>query len=328
MSNSNSALASLTATYTDSEGEDGNEEDELNQGSVSTPTSNVNSVNSRTNSPVPSAVNLVAGSVAQLVSYHDDTVISDEEGHETLNNNNNTAAAGGGGNNTSRDTLATSGGVGGGITDGTSTAAAAAAALAATAAATSAATHVIEQEPVSEDGIQLPPEPAGRCSVELQDKIARLHEKMLKDGLDMNYVIQQRKDFRNPSIYEKLIQFCGINELGTNYPPHLYDPLRWGKESLYEELARVQKQEMDRREKERKSKVEVVSGTRRPGSGAEEEAKRRKSKWDQPGGTAVPLGTQALKPAGLVQATLTSSATGTKGTVISAFGSLPRKPKM
>lgn len=324
MSNSNSALASLTATYTDSEGEDGNDEDELNQGSVSTPTSNVNSVNSRTNSPVPSAVNLVAGGVAQLVSYHDDTVISDEEGGAGDNNNTTAAAAAGSDNNSSRDN---SGGV---VADGTAAAsAAAAAALAATAAATSAAAaHVLEQEPISDDGIQLPPEPAGRCAVELQDKIARLHEKMLKDGLDMNYVIQQRKDFRNPSIYEKLIQFCGINELGTNYPPHLYDPLRWGKESLYEELARVQKQEMDRREKERKTKVEVVSGTRRPGSGAEEEAKRRKSKWDQPGGTGVPLGTQALKPAGLVQATLTSSATGTKGTVISAFGSLPRKPKI
>ncbi|GLV40678.1 uncharacterized protein CBL_04481 [Carabus blaptoides fortunei] len=293
MSNSNGALASLTATYTDSEGEDGNEEDELNQGSVSTPTSN--SVNSRTNSPVPSAVNLVAGSVAQLVSYHDDTVISDDETHDNTHvmNNNNTSNTG--------ETLVNSG-----AGDGTAS-----------------------SEPITDDGIQLPPEPAGRCSVELQEKIARLHGKMLKDGLDMNYVIQQRKDFRNPSIYEKLIQFCGINELGTNYPPHLYDPLRWGKESLYEELARVQKQEMDRREKERKTKVEVVSGTRRPGSGAEEEAKRRKSKWDQPGGTGVSLtGTQALKPAGLVQATLTSSATGTKGTVISAFGSLPRKPKI
>jgi type IV pilus biogenesis protein CpaD/CtpE len=97
---------------------------------------------------------------------------------------------------------------------------------------------------------------------------------------------------------------------------------------------------MDRREKERKdkTKVEFVSGTaKRPGSGsgAEDDAKRRKSKWDQVG-TMVAAnmagGAQAghiLKPAGLLQQpSLTTSVTGTKGTVISAFGSLPKKPRI
>lgn len=111
---------------------------------------------------------------------------------------------------------------------------------------------------VDEEDI-LPPEPKGRCSKELQEKIARLHEKMEKDGMDMNYLIQKRKDFRNPSIYEKLLQFCNINELGTNYPPHLYDPLRWGKESFYEELGRLQKEDMEKRQKERKEKTKVSS---------------------------------------------------------------------
>lgn len=73
-----SALASLTATYTDSEGEDGVEDDEPNQGSVSTPVSPT--VTSRTSSPIPSTVNLVSANMAQLVSYHDDTVLSDDEG--------------------------------------------------------------------------------------------------------------------------------------------------------------------------------------------------------------------------------------------------------
>lgn len=55
-----------------------------------------------------------------------------------------------------------------------------------------------------------------------------MHDKM-KSGMDMNKLIQERKEFRNPSIYEKLIQYCDINELGTNYPPEIYDPLQWGK---------------------------------------------------------------------------------------------------
>ncbi len=36
---------------------------------------------------------------------------------------------------------------------------------------------------------------------------------------------------------------------GTNFPPELYDGHLFGKESYYDELAKVQKAEMDRREK-------------------------------------------------------------------------------
>ncbi|KAJ9598499.1 hypothetical protein L9F63_010819 [Diploptera punctata] len=278
MSSQSLALASLTATYTDSEGEEDGVE-ELNEklaNDDSSVTSNIATPPVQTLPP-------------RLVSYHDDTVISDDEG--VL------------GEATEQDKQKSSG-----------------------------------TEGELPDGVRLPPEPTGLCSNLLQEKITRLYEKMESNGLDMNHVIQQRKDFRNPSIYEKLIQFCSINEFGTNYPAQVYDPLRWGKESYYEELARVQKAEMDRREKERKdkTKVEFMSGTKRPGSGsgAEDDAKRRKSKWDQVGttGTTNIAGSgqagHILKPAGLLQQpSLTSSVTGTKGTVISAFGSLPKKPR-
>lgn len=182
----------------------------------------------------------------------------------------------------------------------------------------------------------LPPEPKGKCAPELQDKISLLYEKMRHSHMDMNRVIQERKEFRNPSIYEKLIQFCDINEFGTNYPPEIYDPLQWGPESFYEELAKAQRLEMDRREKEKKenSKVELALATAKK---VEEEAKRRKSKWDQAGpsaaaaGNAAPTitvatGTSAKAGGGGVA--LTTNITGTKGTVISAFGSLPKKPKV
>nr|CAI5857171.1 unnamed protein product [Callosobruchus analis] len=178
-----------------------------------------------------------------------------------------------------------------------------------------------DQDSMDEDGVTLPPEPPGHCSAELQDKITKLYEKMQTQQLDMNALIQKRKDFRNPSIYEKLIQFCDLNELGTNYPPSIYDPLKWDKESYYEELAKIQKQEMDKREKEKKTKIEVMSGTKKS-----EDDKKRKSKWDQPGGGGS-LAMPPVKPAGVLQPALTTSATGTKGTVISAFGSLPKKPR-
>lgn len=164
-----SILASLTATYTDSEGEE-EEDDKETAGEVTlnTPiTSPERSNSSKPSSPVQVRV---TSKVAKLVSYHDDTVVSDDEG-ETLD---------------AKNTLL-----------------------------------ILENEPANleedfleDDDVNLPPEPPGSCSIELQEKIQKLHERMQNEALDMNAVIQQRKDFRNPSIYEKLIQFCSINESG------------------------------------------------------------------------------------------------------------------
>lgn len=124
-------------------------------------------------------------------------------------------------------------------------------------------------------GFSLPPEPKGKHpSPELVEKIQNLYEKIETQGMDMNRVIQHRKEFRNPSIYEKLIQFCDINELGTNYPPELYDPLCWGPESYYDVLNTAQIEEMNKRRKDRKDKdkIEQVSALARK---VEEEAKKR-----------------------------------------------------
>ncbi len=103
----------------------------------------------------------------------------------------------------------------------------------------------------------LPPEPTGKCPPEMQEKISGFFDK-IRTGQDLNKKLQNNKAFRNPSIYEKLIEFCNVNELGTNYPPHIYDPFRWGKESYYDELAQVQKAEMEKREKEKKEKKKVT----------------------------------------------------------------------
>lgn len=65
----------------------------------------------------------------------------------------------------------------------------------------------------------LPPEPTGKCPPELQEKITKMYENMRSRNINMNSSIQQRKQFRNPSIYEKLIEHLDIAETGTNYPP-------------------------------------------------------------------------------------------------------------
>lgn len=283
------ALASLTATYTDSEGEESIEDEQQSPDKdqltapLSAPTSPRNTGESSKPASAPVSPR------PRLVSYFDDTMVSDEDQLSPPPENQDDMRR------LSMDT----------DTD-----------------------EAVPRSDLddSQDGVTIPPEPAGKCPKELQETIAKFYSRMQTDGLDMNKIIQDKKNFRNPSIYEKLIQFCDINELDTNYPPEIYDPLKWGKESYYEELARVQKVEMDRREKEKKeklAKIDFITGVKKPES---DDEKKRKSKWDQ---AAPNVGAKpTIKQPGLVQQPLTSSATGTKGTVISAFGSLPKKPKI
>ncbi|XP_048870139.1 SAP30-binding protein [Brienomyrus brachyistius] len=194
---------------------------------------------------------------------------------------------------------------------------------------------------MSPDEIRIPPEPPGRCSSHLQEKIQKLYERKLHGNFDTNFHIQNKKEFRNPSIYEKLIQFCSIDELGTNYPKDMFDPHGWSEDSYYEALAKAQKVEMDKLEKAKKerTKIEFVTGTKKgtttsaasttnTTSTAATDAQKRKSKWD----SAVPvtlaqpalLTTTATLP-GVVSVTTTAS--GTKTTVISAVGTILKKAK-
>ncbi|CAG2234319.1 SAP30-binding protein-like [Mytilus galloprovincialis] len=180
------------------------------------------------------------------------------------------------------------------------------------------------------DEIEIPPAPPGKCPAKLQDKISGLFEKMRK-GLDMNDKIQRRKDFRNPSIYEKLIEFIGIDEKGSNYPAEVFDPHAWGKESFYDQLDKAQKVEMEKREKERKdrTKVEFVTGTKRPQSSTDVTSgddKKRKTKWDnQP--TSNVTGSRGGLPGVINPNVVSGSASGTKSTVIPATGNITKKTK-
>ncbi|XP_055917869.1 SAP30-binding protein [Eupeodes corollae] len=293
---SKSALASLTAQYTDSENEDDNQDD----GSSDSQNSNSSQVQippPKQPTPVPTPEKPKRPNKAlRLVSYQDDTIVSDDE--ETESEDDSEVA----------------------IVESKKEEKKPAPVSEESKMDVDAEEASLSKSPQKDNkvdkyahyGFSLPPEPKGKPTVELVEKIRHLYDKMETSNMDMNRIIQERKDFRNPSIYEKLISFCDINEFGTNYPPEMYDPLQWGHESFYEELAKAQKIEMTKRQKEKKDsdKIEQATAAARK---VEEEAKKRKSKWDQP----APVKT--APPA------LTTTVTGTKGTVISAFGSLPKK---
>jgi len=323
MDKNSTALASLTATYTDSDlsDEDGEVEEHGYESNSNKPNDDVSPFKqpsdllgpeSKNNSPVVLSTSLpdkkkeeqkpasAAKTFSQLVSYNVD-VDKEEEGYSPSSDYD-------------MDTL---------VFDDSDKA---------PCDETSLSRSVLNMAP---DDIKLPPEPQGRCSNNLQEKIARYNQKKLREGLDMNSIIQKKKGFRNPSIYEKLISYCGIDELGTNYPPEIYDPHMWGPQSYYEELAKVQMAEINKRAKE-KTKVEFVSGTaKKPTDGAAattDETKKRKSKWDMGAGNhplpiPVMIKPSSLMPAAPGVVTVTTTASGNKPTVISAFGTISKKPK-
>ena len=155
------------------------------------------------------------------------------------------------------------------------------------------------------EGGKLPPEPKELCESRIQESVNKAWKRKRDNpNYDMNAIIQMKKGFRNPSIYEKLIEFCGIDEHGTNFPKDLYDGHLFGKESYYDELSKVQKIDMDRREKAAKERNVKMANEQK------KEEPKRKSKWDQVGPSSVPV----------VRATGPTSASKT----IPAFGALKK----
>lgn len=173
----------------------------------------------------------------------------------------------------------------------------------------------------SVDEIQIPLPTKRKCSDDLQNRIEGFVEKV-RLGSDYNKSIQKRKAMRNPSIYEKMISYCKINEMATNYPKQIYDPEPFlGELSYYEELSRLQKEEVDKRERERKETNKSDTSKRLTGQAGS--ANEKKTKWDSVPSTAnVATNSAALaaaisKAQNLVQAN--------KPTVISAFGTINKK---
>jgi len=174
----------------------------------------------------------------------------------------------------------------------------------------SATALAVKLKGMSQEELYLPPDPEGRCSIQLQDKMKRLYEKKIKEGENLNKAIQSRKDFRNPSIYDKLILYLGIEERGTNFAKADFNPSSWRKVPDYEDLARAQREDVAKRERERKTKVEFVTGTvKKPSSNTTSTSSEpaKKSKWDNPSSDDKAHSTNVSNPS-------------TKTTIISAVG--------
>jgi len=168
----------------------------------------------------------------------------------------------------------------------------------------------------SADEIQIPFPTKRKCPDDLQNKISISYEKV-KMGADFNEAIQKRKDLRNPSIYEKLIDYCQIDEMATNYPKEIYDPEPFLQPlSYYEELSRLQREDIEKREREVREAGKVETNKKSATSSSSGNEKR--TKWD----SAAPNAFSSAALAALSKAQMLQI---NKPKVISAFGTANKK---
>jgi len=135
----------------------------------------------------------------------------------------------------------------------------------------------------------LPPVPQGECDANVLGKIKKFYE-MKKEGKSINESLRQSKAFRNPDILEKLVVFVNINEIGSNYPTHLWNPSAYRPEDFYDAIAAEQRRMEERREQEKttRTQVEFVSPTAArpsvsssdPKKSTDKDSSKKKSKWD------------------------------------------------
>lgn len=144
----------------------------------------------------------------------------------------------------------------------------------------------------------------GECNPAVQKRVEEAYAKLVDERQSGNYRswndrIQSLKAFRNPSIYEKLLDYIGIDEKGSNFETTC---ALFNRESFYDELARVQQEEIERlaaQQKAQRTKVEFVSkrptalaGTNSQSAGntnvnvrvasSTEAQPTKRSKWDAP----------------------------------------------
>ncbi|VDK86893.1 unnamed protein product [Litomosoides sigmodontis] len=100
----------------------------------------------------------------------------------------------------------------------------------------------IHDEPME---IRLPPSPTTKCSTELEARFRGFFEKKAQ-GADLNALIQKRRDFKNPSMYEKLIEKFEVDELGSNFAPSVFDPHGFTKDCFYDQISILQKEAMEK----------------------------------------------------------------------------------
>ncbi|KAG2444532.1 hypothetical protein HXX76_001278 [Chlamydomonas incerta] len=99
------------------------------------------------------------------------------------------------------------------------------------------------------------------CSDALQAKFSQYVATLRGRGISLTDSIMQRKAFRNPDFLQKLVEHFNIKELGSAFPPDVFQPDELPAEDTIEALLRALEREQERRARAREA--QVVAGTAR-----------------------------------------------------------------
>ncbi|CAG8648989.1 7527_t:CDS:2 [Cetraspora pellucida] len=112
----------------------------------------------------------------------------------------------------------------------------------------------------------IPPEPETECDPILQEKIDHFHS-LSKKGVHFNENLLKNKAFRNPHIYNKLVEFVELDEIGSNFDREIFDPYGFPSEAFADQLAEAQKKILEERaaaQQQQRSQIQFVGSS--PGS--------------------------------------------------------------
>ncbi|CAM0134922.1 unnamed protein product [Umbelopsis sp. WA50703] len=105
----------------------------------------------------------------------------------------------------------------------------------------------------------IPPEPQGECDADVEARIAHFLS-LRESGTRFNEHLQHSKAFRNPHIYEKLVEFVELDEYSSNFPKDQFDPHGFGTD--IDGLLEAQKKSAEDRllSQQHRSNIQFVSG--------------------------------------------------------------------
>ncbi|EME28133.1 SAP30-binding protein, putative [Galdieria sulphuraria] len=102
----------------------------------------------------------------------------------------------------------------------------------------------------------------------------------LQQGVDFNERMRTNKEFRNPGILEKMVAYCELDELGTNFDRTVFDPKSYDPSEYYDVLAEKQRLLATKEALNPKGSKKEEQGDARS-SWKERKVRSTQSRWDR-----------------------------------------------
>jgi len=141
---------------------------------------------------------------------------------------------------------------------------------------------ILHSSPFKCDAFLPPEDQSVPVNPDIQARVARYFA-LMSGGKNINDV-RYSKNYKNPDILEKLVEHCGVNEIGSNYPVELFNPNAFEPHDYYESIAAEQRRMEEKRNDDRagRTNIEFTSSSSVSSSTSSKVSTddKKRSKWD------------------------------------------------